>query len=157
MACRLLRPLPCLRPEHQLHCRNHHPHTSHNAHSTYTNGFNFDSQWRVFCRAQAPDATTFLTQTAEALPAGLQGSNPAVPSVKWPRLAPGVQVQIISAGQTVKPPSVYRTQAQAYNDTLASAPGQSEWVVCEGCTHGFPYEKPEFLAAQLVRLLERVP
>lgn len=111
-----------------------------------------------------PRATQFLKQTAEALPAAQQGINPTVPSIKWPKLAPGIQVQIVSAGTTVLSPppkaggssNVYFTQAKAYNDTLASPPAQSEWVVCEKCSHGFPYEKAEFLAEQLLRLYQRI-
>ena len=143
---------------------NHHrrPHNHPPPYSTYTNGHNFDSQWRVFCRAQTPRATEYLTQITEALPAAQQGSNPTTLSVKWPRLAPGIQVQIVSAGLTVHSPpatpggrNVYHTQAQAYNDTLAAAPAASEWVVCEGCAHGFPYERTEYLAEQLLRLYQR--
>ncbi len=114
----------------------------------------------MFCRAQEPRATAFLTAAAEALPPAQQGTNPATPIVKWPRLAPGVQVQIISAGTTVLPTpptgrNIYWTQAAAYNDTLASGTAQSEWLVCEQCTHGFPYEESSYLAVQLTRLYQR--
>ena len=34
--------------------------------STYTNGHNFDSQWRIYCRSQAPDTTTYLTTAAQS-------------------------------------------------------------------------------------------
>lgn len=134
----------------------------HHTHSTYTNGHNFDSQWRVYCRAQTPRATAFLTAAADALPPAQQGGNPSTPHVKWPRLAEGAHVQIISAGSTVRSApakggvNVYWAQADAYNDTLASPSGHSEWLVCDDCTHGFPYEKTEYLADQLVRLYQRV-
>lgn len=70
-------------------------------------------------------------------------------------------MQIISASSTVLPPApkgganVYAVQARAYNETL-SATGNSEWLVCDPCTHGFVYEKTEYLAAQLLRLVQRV-
>jgi hypothetical protein len=74
-----------------------------------------------------------------------------------------VQVQIISASSTILAPpgaqgenhNIYWTQAKAYNDTL-SPTGQSEWLVCDPCTHGFPYEEAGYLAAQLNHLYERV-
>lgn len=34
--------------------------------STYTNGHNWDSQWRTYCRSQAPDTTTYLTTAAQS-------------------------------------------------------------------------------------------
>jgi len=36
--------------------------------STYTNGHNFDSQWRIYCRSQAPDTTTYLSTAAQSTP-----------------------------------------------------------------------------------------
>ncbi len=44
--------------------------------STYTNGHNWDAQWRVYCRAQAPDPTSYLSTAAEASSPEGHGTNP---------------------------------------------------------------------------------
>lgn len=111
--------------------------------ASYSSGHLWRAQFVDYCTAAGGhDGGGALLQAA-ANSLGVVPPN-AANGIAWPPAPVGAAVIVIPAGSTVSS-AMYWNQAVAYNATLA-APGQASLVVCEGCSHGFVYERPEWVA-----------